>query len=448
MGAGVSRRTVLLSGGALAALLAGGVLAVSRARDTPDVPSGPAPDLENLPVADVPAPTTRPVEVVYCAGWDGTARVPMSPMSESVARAQDAAGKQYAVVAFVDGKARAVVEVCWAAHHAEVWDIDDRGRRYRGVAYRRWPDERLRLFEVRSWNYPEPGTPEFDGDEPTFHARAIWKDDRIDRIDVMAKQDDGTLQVVREGADWPEPARPRDNLAVPAVHRWPPLAGMTGPVSVRLGPDVVPRVFPWVPPYPLLPRHVTEMTTEGTRFTTNQGDVLTIERVAAGTIRLPTGRLVVADPGWLDSDAVALADRVPPGEYPVDVFRVEQWGTVACRVRVTDAPVASWHLALLEGDDELSFGDGEFNGNPVDTATISLVDATGVKAYSQAEIQKAMDGTPHRTISDRETGTDLVIVTGWTDGAYPTWLGRTEDGTIGCFVVDFMVPDLATATPG
>ncbi len=452
MAEGVSRRTVLASGGALAALLAGGAVAVSRARETPHAPGFGTRDHDDLPVADVPAPTSRPVEVVYCAGWDAAARVPVSPMSESVARAQDAAGGQYAVVAFVDGKARAVVEVCWSAHHAELWNVDDRGRRYRGVADRRWPDERLRLFEVRSWRYPEPGTPEFDGDGPTFRARARWDGGEMAGIDISAELDDGgSLELRRRGADWPEPARPEQTLAVPAVGDWPKLAGATGPVTVRPGPDVVQDRFPWRPPRPLRPRHVTEMTTEGTRFTTKEDEVLTVERVEAGTIRLPSGRLVVADPGWLSADPVPLADRVPPGEYPVDLFRVDTWGTAACRVRVTDAPVASWHLALLDGDDELSFGDGEFNGNPVDTATVGLVDAEGVLAYPEAEIEDVMGSVPevgHRTISDRRTGTDLVVVPGWTDGAYPTWLGRTEDGAIGCFVVDFMIPDLDTATPG
>ncbi len=93
-------------------------------------------------------------------------------------------------------------------------------------------------------------------------------------------------------------------------------------------------------------------------------------------------------------------------------------------------------------------GDGEFYGNPVDTATLALVDAAGVEAYSQAEIEKGMDGvTVFRTIADEKTGTDAVIVPGWTDGSYPVWLGRAADGAAGCFVVDFMAPDLSDATP-
>jgi hypothetical protein len=39
-------------------------------------------------------------------------------------------------------------------------------------------------------------------------------------------------------------------------------------------------------------------------------------------------------------------------------------------------------------------------------------------------------------------------VPGWSDGANPVWLGRTAGGTLGGYVLDFLVPDLATAQPG
>lgn len=193
----LTRRSVLLSG-ALVVVTAGGFLALSNVRKSPAWPPA-VPDLDNLPVAEVPAPTDQPVEIVYCAGWDAVSRAPVTPMSESVARAQDAAGDQYTAVLLVGGVARAVAEVCWSAHHAELWHIDTAGRRYRGVAYRRWPDGRLRLFEVRSWNYPGPGTPEFDGDRPTFRAR-VHRDPTaaVQTVGITAVQSDGSmLQIMR-----------------------------------------------------------------------------------------------------------------------------------------------------------------------------------------------------------------------------------------------------------
>jgi hypothetical protein len=115
-------------------------------------------------------------------------------------------------------------------------------------------------------------------------------------------------------------------------------------------------------------------------------------------------------------------------------------------VTVTDAPVTSWHLALRDGDHELDLGDGEYFGNPVDTATLALVDQTGATAYDEAAITAASAGEArHHRLSDGRT--DLIIVPGWSDGAFPVWLGRTADGAIGCFVLDFHAPELATAEP-
>lgn len=120
---------------------------------------------------------------------------------------------------------------------------------------------------------------------------------------------------------------------------------------------------------------------------------MTVRRTPAGTIRLPGGKLLVGDPTWFDSGSAPLAVTVPPGEYTVDVFRVAEPGapdtvmTAACRVTVTDAPVMSWHLALRDGDHELNLGDGEFFGNPVDAATLALVDRTGATAYSESDVE-------------------------------------------------------------
>jgi hypothetical protein len=193
------------------------------------------------------------------------------------------------------------------------------------------------------------------------------------------------------------------------------------------------------------------MVTDGSRFRTQDSRVVTIKRIPAGTIRLPSGRLLVADPAWLYNDPKPLATTAPPGMYPVDVFQVTENGTLrttaACRVTVADVPVTSWRLALRDGDHELALGDGEFFGNSVDTATLALVDATGTTAYSRAEIDAARGGkAAHRTLSTDKT--DLIIVPGWSDGSFPVWLGYAGNGALSCFVLDLFAPDLANARPG
>lgn len=446
----LSRRTAILSGAFVASLVAAGVLTQWRPRgpQAGDPLSG-----ENLPA--VPEPTDEPVEIVYCAGWDSASRAPVSPMSEAAARAQDATGGQYAAVLLAGGVARAVVEVCWAAQHAEVWFVDATGRRYRGAAYRRWPDGRLRLFEIRGWRYAGQDTPEFDGDEPTLRARVRRDADAaITTVSIDTElAGGGMLQTARDWKNWPESTRPPDDVAVPPVHGWPVLAGMTGPVTVRSGAEEVPATFPWRPPYPLRPRHITQLTTDGARFRTEDGRVLTVRQIPAGRIRLPSGKLLVGDPSWLDDGATPLAAAVPPGEYQVDVFQVTEneapqtTETVACQVTVTAAPVTSWRLALRDGDHELELGEGEFFGNPVETATLALLDHTGLTAYPRADVDAAMTGkAAFHTLSAGST--NMIIVPGWSDGACPVWLGHAEDGSLSRFVLDFLVPELATAEPG
>ncbi|MFD1150916.1 hypothetical protein [Saccharothrix hoggarensis] len=232
----------MLLTGAVAALAVGGFVALSQVRRPP----GGLPNVTDLPLADVPAPTDRPVEVVYCAGWDSAARAPVSPMAESVARAQDAAGAQ--------GRRRPARRRGGAGGRGGVLVGPPRravARRrcrspYRGVAYRRWPDGRLRLFEVRSWNYAGPGAAEFEDDEPTFRARVRRDASAVpETVGITAVRSDGsTLQTVRDWPSWPERVQPPEDVPLPAVDGWPALFGMTGPTTVRPGPAVVPTHFP------------------------------------------------------------------------------------------------------------------------------------------------------------------------------------------------------------
>jgi hypothetical protein len=61
----------------------------------------------------------------------------------------------------------------------------------------------LRLFEVRSWNYAGPDTPEFDRAEPAFHAR-VDRDatGAMGPVEIDAVRPDGSkLQVSRDWAN-------------------------------------------------------------------------------------------------------------------------------------------------------------------------------------------------------------------------------------------------------
>jgi hypothetical protein len=430
-----TRRTVLAYGTfAAVTAVAGGFELLSRS-------GGPSPDDRG----GLAERTDDPVEVVYCAGWNATAKAPEQPISEALARTRDAAGEQYAAVFIVGGVPRMVVEVCWKAHHAELWNLDTGGRKYRGVAYRRWPDGRLRLFEVRDWR---PGrSPASDGEEPVFRGRIRRAGDRSIRdVETWTRNDNGIRQTYVDWSQWPERTHPPDNAPVPSPGGWPRFAGLTGPVTVRAGSATAPTRFPWRAPRPLRPRHLTELTTPGTRFTTDQGDKVTVKRVSGGKLRLPSGHLAVQDPGWYEDEPEQLLATVPPGEYPVDLFLFAKEGApYACRITVTRKAVHSWHLALRKDEHELFLGDGEFYGAGVDTGTLALADATGWPHYKENDLEQATstvgEKAPYHSLDDPRPGspTNMIIMPTYRgDGSYPVWLGRAADGTIGCYLVDHL----------
>jgi hypothetical protein len=112
---------------------------------------------------------------------------------------------------------------------------------------------------------------------------------------------------------------------------------------------------------------------------------------------------------------------VPPGEYPVVLSRFcwlsGSGPTVAAvKVWVGDGPVDSWEMALRAGQDPRTLPDGGFFGFGVDAE-----------------------------LTDDASGANLIAFSsGWGDGSYPVWIGRTAAGAIACFVADLLTFDIMT----
>ena len=97
-----------------------------------------------------------------------------------------------------------------------------------------------------------------------------------------------------------------------------------------------------------------------------------IEVLHAGTLRMPSGRLVATDPGWIDDRDQPFTVTVPPGEYPVrlSVARFadnpENKRVAAAKLVIRDEPAQSWEMALLPGQDPRTLMNREFYGFGVD----------------------------------------------------------------------------------
>jgi len=201
---------------------------------------------------------------------------------------------------------------------------------------------------------------------------------------------------------------------------------------------------------------------EGGTFVDEIAGSAVIALTEIGKLELPTGRVVAGDPmAGLGEDSEAFTAEVAPGAYPVVVARA-QWPEnegdvriVAAKLVIRDEPVAAWEPALVAGQDPAELADDEMFGYGVDTASGCFVDAShaglsetllageGDEGLIWDVFMEAEDAAVARIVSDPESGRAVAVFTsGWGDGAYPTWVGRTASGEVACFATEFfVVPD-------
>jgi hypothetical protein len=190
----------------------------------------------------------------------------------------------------------------------------------------------------------------------------------------------------------------------------------------------------------------------------DDGITFVVERHVLGPVVVPTGRIVGCDP--LVAESEPFADTVEPGRYDLVAWVAvlftdgteSQRRIAALQLLVSEEPAASWTMALLPDQDMTSLADGEFFGYGVDSGTGTLADESAVEVltawdYEQIEdtfIPAQIPRDPIEAVIDativEATGANVYVVgSGWGDGAYATYVGRTEDGRITSFVTDFRV---------
>jgi hypothetical protein len=196
----------------------------------------------------------------------------------------------------------------------------------------------------------------------------------------------------------------------------------------------------------------------GSRHTLPGGDVVTVRLWQEFSLWLPSGRVVAGEPFSFGAYDSGFVQRVPPGRYPlVLVLAVsDARGHLRARERVAAArlvirnePVVSWEMAVYEGQDVSELGDDEFFGYPVDGGTSGFVDAANIAPLCMDDdyhdrlmtlIETGGSDFAAGTLTDDEGKPFLVMFSsGAGDGYYPTWVGRTADGEVACFLTDFFI---------
>ncbi|CAM5510441.1 DUF4241 domain-containing protein [Streptomyces griseorubiginosus] len=219
---------------------------------------------------------------------------------------------------------------------------------------------------------------------------------------------------------------------------------------------------------PMSPRDYTWLFTPGSTFAYESGLTGVIHVAGGGELDLPTGQVVASDPFvYLGSGDIApFTVSVPPGRYRVEaavatLSRPDEppadrphLRVAAARLVIRTEPTTTWELALRPDQDPAELGDDEFYGYGVDAGTGCFYDAAAEEAFP--EVQEDEDEGPlwdafensdwspgPHLVTSPSTGHTLVAFTsGWGDGFYPTWIGRSASGEVTCFLTDFFVaPD-------
>lgn len=218
---------------------------------------------------------------------------------------------------------------------------------------------------------------------------------------------------------------------------------------------------------PPIPPDIDRLFTAGAHGTYPSGQIGTVEaHTPTSLLKLPTGRVVACDPFvYLAETRYAPFNvSVLPAEYRVElsVVRITEPGkddsarphlrVAAAKLVIREEPTVFWDLALSGDQNIADLGDDEFYGYGVDAGTGCFVDASALGKLGEylSESEALMDAfnltnfaadTHH--VADPKTGDEVVAFSsGWGDGAYPTWIGRSVYGDVTCFVTDFHVlPD-------
>jgi hypothetical protein len=197
----------------------------------------------------------------------------------------------------------------------------------------------------------------------------------------------------------------------------------------------------------------------GTRHELPDGDVVTVRLRQDTALWLPSGRVVAAELLALDDAGRGFFQQVPPGQYPlvlvIAAFAEQSYlnafeEVAAARLVIRDEPVASWEMAVRQGQDVSELGDDEFFGYPVTGGTGGFIDAANIAPLLEdhrypdrvlaALHGEESDGIAPATLTG-DDGRPLVVVfpSGTGNGQYPTWVGRTAEGKVACFLTDFFI---------
>jgi hypothetical protein len=156
---------------------------------------------------------------------------------------------------------------------------------------------------------------------------------------------------------------------------------------------------------------------------------------------MPTGRLIAADGRQVSGGHRPFTVVLPSGSHPVTVAIAtyadrSDRRVAGCRVLVREEPVAYWEPALRPGEDASTLGDGEYFVVGVDSGTIAFIDAAW-RGDPREDLPDDFWQKGYTVLEPPDPATNMVVfASGYGDGGYPVWIGRSSDGDLVCVVAD------------
>ncbi|MBN9080499.1 MAG: hypothetical protein BGP04_19715 [Rhizobiales bacterium 62-17] len=183
-----------------------------------------------------------------------------------------------------------------------------------------------------------------------------------------------------------------------------------------------------------------------------------IEPIALGDVELPSGQVVAADP-LVQPERPAFARKVPPGRYPVTLYKA-QYRIALAGLRFAPGKVVRWEMATIPGQDLATLKADEIYGYGVDAGLGCFMDAGANLAIEKREAQQKAQARNYSNYYDDVLAEDLaangdtyvmhrplpdsplniaVFQSGWGDGFYASYWGLDAENKPLVLVTDFSV---------
>lgn len=169
-----------------------------------------------------------------------------------------------------------------------------------------------------------------------------------------------------------------------------------------------------------------------------------IARLPLGEAEFATGAIVATDPA-VQPERPAFARRVPPGRYPVTLYKAQERVALA-EIRFAPGTPSRWQMALIPGQDARSLKEDEIYGFPVDAGLGAIMDTAARDAFLRRDarenekpgyvsayddvIREPLDAAGGTEVMLRplpdDRATFAVFQSGWGDGVYASYWGLDE----------------------